>query len=84
MSGGRRFNLRRQMALIQHIVVAYAPRKGITRNQLRSLLYLIDLEAYLRRGRSITGAKYRRGKRNVIVQGLSRSLRQLREEGRIV
>lgn len=81
MSGGRRFSIARQAAVIAYIVSKYPD--GISRLKLRVLLYLIDLEAYLRLGKSITGATYRRGKIAPIVQGLTRSIQRLRKDGSI-
>lgn len=56
-------------------------RLGRTREWLRHLLFLVDMEAYGKLGASITGARYRRGVRAPIVEGLTRSLRDLEAEG---
>lgn len=82
MSGGRTFDLERQKAVVERVVSAHP--EGISRLKLRSVLFLIDLEAYLDLGKSITGAAYRRGKRAPIVEGLTRTIHALRGEGRIV
>lgn len=81
MSGGRRFNVSKQAATIAYIVSKFPD--GISRSKLRVVLYLSDLEAYLKHGKSITGATYRKGKRDFIVQGLTRSLNLLRKRGEI-
>lgn len=81
MSGGRRFSPARQRAVI--LAAAAAHPEGISRLKLRSMLFLIDLEAYRNLGKSITGATYRRGKIAPIVQGLTRSIQRLRKDGSI-
>jgi hypothetical protein len=81
VSVGRRFSLRRQMAVIE--LVVHEKQRGVTRLWLRNALFLIDREAYLQLGRSLTGASYRRGKRAPIVQGLTRSIRGLVAERRL-
>jgi hypothetical protein len=80
MSGGRAFDPERQKALVHYIVQQLG---SVSRLKLRSMLYLIDLEAYRQLGKTITGATYRKGKQTVIVEGLSRTLRELRKEGAI-
>ena len=77
MSGGRPFSLERQKAIIRYI---REREPGMSRLKLRLVLYLADLQAYLHLGASITGATYRRGKKAVIVEGLSRSLKEIRDE----
>ena len=79
MSGNRPFSLERQKALIRYI---RDREPGISRLKLRVVLFLVDREAYLRLGDTITGATYRRGKQTVIVEGLSRSLKEISEEDR--
>jgi hypothetical protein len=81
MSGGRRFSVARQAATIAYIVSKFP--EGISRSKLRVLLFLIDLESFRRNGKSITGATYRKGKTDFIVQGLTRSLNLLRKRGEI-
>lgn len=67
----------------QKAVIAYALTEGRSRLWLRCFLFLVDREAYVKLGASITGATYRKGKRGPIVEGLARSLRELEADGSI-
>lgn len=60
MAGGTEFNRRKFKELILYLADQSGDDPGFASTKLNKLMYFCDFEAYRRRGRSITGARYQK------------------------